>query len=149
MVDNVVEVDIVLEGESFVPEYETPGAAGFDLRYVGGEQITLMPGEHRLLTTGLRMRIPKGFELQIRPRSGVAWKNMVTILNSPGTIDSDYTGIIKMMVINHGITPFAINHMDRPAQGVVCPVYRARFNVVDSLEETDRGEGGFGSTGVK
>lgn len=149
MAINEVNVDIVLEGEAFVPVYETEGAAGFDLRYVGGDQITLMPGEHKLLTTGLRMRIPKGFELQIRPRSGVAWKNRVTILNSPGTIDSDYTGIIKMMVVNHGDTPFAINHMDRPAQGVVCPVYQARFNVVDSLEETARGEGGFGSTGVK
>lgn len=144
-----VKVDVVLDGGAFVPEYETTGAAGFDLRYVGENPIVLMPGEHKLLPTGLRMRVPEGTELQIRPRSGVAWKNKVTILNSPGTIDSDYNGIIRMMVINHGDSPFVIDPMDRPAQGVVCPVYRAEFNVVDSLEETARGEGGFGSTGVK
>lgn len=147
---NFVNVDVVLDYDkgALVPAYETTGAAGFDLRYVGDEPVKLAPGEHCLLSTGLKMHIPVGFELQIRPRSGVSWKNKVTVLNSPGTIDSDYRGEIKVMVINHSNDQFTINPGDRPAQGVVCPVFQAIFNVVDCLDDTDRGEGGFGSTGV-
>jgi dUTP pyrophosphatase len=135
-----------------LPEYQTKGAAGADIRAnfpqadrAGG--ITLLPGARALVPTGMRIAIPQGFEVQLRPRSGLALKHGVTLPNSPGTIDSDYRGPLGVIVMNAGQEPFHIAHGDRIAQMVVAPVVQAGFAVVDDLDETDRGAGGFGSTG--
>ena len=134
-----------------LPTYETTGAAGADLRAsfdvadrAGG--FTLAPGEHALVPTGLSMAIPFGFEAQIRPRSGLAFKHGVTVANAPGTIDSDYRGEVKVLLINLGSAPFSVRHGDRIAQMVIAPVTLATFTQGE-LTETDRGAGGFGSTG--
>lgn len=133
-----------------LPSYETNGAAGVDLRAAlpPGETLVLKAGERVLVPTGLAMEIPVGFEAQIRPRSGLAIKNGITALNSPGTIDADYRGEVKVILINHGREDFAIERGMRIAQMVVCPVLQVRFDVVEALGETQRGDGGFGSTGV-
>lgn len=135
------------------PEFATEEAAGFDLRANLEETIELKSGEFKLIPTGLYFDIQKGFEIQIRPRSGLAAKFGVTVLNSPGTIDSDYTGEIKIILINHGKDSFQINHGDRIAQAVISSI-TAKMHIklvrVDEInKETDRGEGGFGSTGHK
>lgn len=132
-----------------LPSYETPGAAGADLRanLTDGPMI-LTPGARALIPTGLHMAIDPGFEVQIRPRSGLALKHGVTLVNTPGTIDSDYRGPVGIILINHGDTVFTINHGDRIAQMVLAPAQQAEFEAVDSLGETERGAGGFGSTGV-
>lgn len=129
------------------PEYETKGAAGFDLRANVTKQTFLNPGQRMLVPTGLKVAIPIGFELQIRPRSGSAYKKGVTVLNSPGTIDSDYRGEVGILLVNHGEEAFEINPMDRVAQGIIAPIIQGKFQVVEDLPETTRGEGGFGSTG--
>lgn len=133
-----------------LPAYETGGAAGMDLRAAVPHDapITLSPGARALAPTGLAMAIPQGFEVQIRPRSGLAAKAGVTCLNTPGTIDSDYRGEVKVILINLGEEPFVIRRGDRIAQMVVAPVTQATWSEVDSLDETDRGAGGFGSTGA-
>ena len=133
-----------------LPAYETVGAAGMDLRaaVADGSPVTLRPGARDMIPTGLAMAIPQGFEVQIRPRSGLAAKAGVTCLNTPGTIDSDYRGEVKVILANLGDTPVPIARGDRIAQLVPAPVQRATFSVVDSLDETARGAGGFGSTGV-
>ena len=135
-----------------LPAYATTGAAGMDLRAnlkqdlrEGG--VTLKTGERALIPTGLAFALPVGFEAQIRPRSGLAWKNGVSIVNGPGTIDWDYRGEVSVVLINHGAEPFKINHGDRIAQVVFAPVTRAVFHEVDTLDETTRGTGGYGSTG--
>lgn len=135
-----------------LPTYETAGAAGADIRAnltaedrVDG--ITLAPMERRLVPTGLRIQIPPGYEVQIRPRSGLALKSGITVPNTPGTIDSDYRGPLGVALINLSSAPYTVRHGDRIAQMVVAPVVQARFEIVDVLEETARGEGGFGSTG--
>lgn len=132
-----------------LPDYETAGSAGADLRanLPNCEPISLMPGARALVPTGLRIEIPNGYEVQIRPRSGLALKHGITLPNAPGTIDSDYRGPLGVIVLNAGELPFAIQHGDRIAQMVVAPVVQARFELVSGLSETDRGEGGFGSTG--
>ena len=130
-----------------LPNYETRGAAGVDLR--ASEKVLLLPGERAAIPTGLRVEIPEGFEAQVRPRSGLAIKNGVTILNSPGTIDSDYRGEIKIIIINHGIDPFTIEAGDRIAQLVFAPVVRVSWSEDDDLGSTKRGDGGFGSSGSK
>lgn len=132
------------------PAYETDGAAGMDLRAAVPEDqpITLAPGARDMIVTGLRIAIPEGYEVQVRPRSGLAAKHGVTCLNSPGTVDSDYRGELKVILINHGQTPFVVRRGERIAQMVVAPVTRAEFHLVDDLPETTRGGGGFGSTGV-
>lgn len=132
-----------------LPSYESPGAAGADLRanFGGSKEITLAPGERCLIPTGLRLAIPQGFEVQIRPRSGLALKHGITLPNSPGTIDSDYRGPLGVIVMNAGQEPFTIAHGDRIAQMVVAPVLQAQFAIVDELDVTSRGDGGFGSTG--
>jgi len=135
-----------------LPSYETPGAAGADLRanfapdQRGG--ITLEPGARMLIPTGLQLEIPLGFEVQIRPRSGLALKHGITLPNSPGTIDSDYRGPLGVIVMNAGQDSFHIAHGDRIAQMVVAPVVQASFHIQGTLSETERGSGGFGSTGV-
>jgi dUTP pyrophosphatase len=131
-----------------LPAYETSGAAGMDLRAaVGAESVVLGPGMRALIPTGLAIALPEGFEAQVRPRSGLAFKHGVTQLNTPGTIDSDYRGEVKVILINHGQEPFAIAHGDRIAQLVIAPVTQAVWAEVDGLDETVRGVGGFGSTG--
>ena len=135
-----------------LPVYQTTGAAGADVCAnfppEGREGITLAPGARALLPTGLRMAIPSGFEVQVRPRSGLALKYGVTVANAPGTIDSDYRGPLGVILVNLGAEPFHIAHGDRIAQLIVAPVVQAAFDLAESLDETERGTGGFGSTGV-
>ena len=134
-----------------LPTYETEGAAGADIRanFPKDERdgVTLVPGQRRLIPTGLSVEIPQGFEMQIRPRSGLALKHGLGLSNAPGTIDSDYRGPLGVILINLGEVPVAIGHGDRIAQAVIAPVAQACFEVVDSLSGTPRGTGGFGSTG--
>jgi len=128
-----------------LPAYATSGAAGMDV--LAAEDVTLAPGARHAVATGLAMAIPPGFEIQVRPRSGLALKHGVTVPNTPGTIDSDYRGELKVIMINHGDAPFEIRRGDRVAQLVLAPVTRASWLPVDELDETVRGAGGFGSTG--
>ncbi|MFD3190463.1 dUTP diphosphatase [Sedimentitalea sp. HM32M-2] len=132
-----------------LPAYETAGAAGADLRANLPDRGVMMlaPGSRALVPTGLRIAIPDGFEAQIRPRSGLALKHGITLPNAPGTIDSDYRGPLGVIVMNAGDADFAIRHGDRIAQLVVAPVLQARFDPVETLDSTQRGVGGFGSTG--
>jgi dUTP pyrophosphatase len=135
-----------------LPAYETEGAAGADLRANLPEAereagLTLAPMHRRVVPTGLRVEIPDGFELQIRPRSGLALKHGISLPNTPGTIDSDYRGPLGVLLINLGAEPFRIAHGERIAQAIVAPVVQARFEVAETLAETGRGSGGFGSTG--
>ncbi|MBV1894967.1 MAG: dUTP diphosphatase [Rhodobacteraceae bacterium] len=133
-----------------LPSYETAGAAGADVRvnFTDRGSVTLQPGARCLVPTGLRIEIPNGFEVQIRPRSGLALKHGITLPNAPGTIDSDYRGPLGVIVMNAGDTPFVIEHGARIAQMVVAPVVQARFDVAEGLDDTARGSGGFGSTGT-
>jgi len=134
-----------------LPSYETSGAAGADLRAnfppEDRDGITLAPGARALVPTGLSLEIPDGYEAQIRPRSGLALKHGITLPNSPGTIDSDYRGPVGVIMMNAGTEPFHIAHGERIAQMVIAPVLRASFDLVDRLDDTARGQGGFGSTG--
>lgn len=132
-----------------LPSYETAGAAGADIRanLPDRGQLVLEPGARVLVPTGLRIEIPAGYEVQIRPRSGLALKHGITMPNSPGTIDADYRGPLGVIVMNAGQQTFEIRHGDRIAQMIVAPVLQARFELVDTLGETERGAGGFGSTG--
>ncbi|MGR3514087.1 MAG: dUTP diphosphatase [Paracoccaceae bacterium] len=132
-----------------LPSYETAGAAGADLRanFPDQQGIVLAPGARVLVSTGFHVEIPVGYEMQIRPRSGLALKQGLSLPNTPGTIDSDYRGPLGVILINLGDTPATIDHGDRIAQAVICPVVQARFEMVDHLTETTRGQGGFGSTG--
>lgn len=132
-----------------LPNYETVAAAGMDLRAAVDSPIVLKPGERQMIPTGLQMALPEGYEAQVRPRSGLAIRNGITMLNTPGTIDADYRGEIKVIAINHGEKDFVVNHGDRIAQMVIAPVTQFPVVEVDELDETDRGKGGFGSTGVK
>ena len=133
------------------PVYETPGAAGADLKanLPGRADVVLKPGARALIATGLRLAIPDGFEVQIRPRSGLALKHGITLANAPGTIDSDYRGPLGVILLNTGAQNFTIVHGDRIAQMVVAPVVQAEFVSVAQLDETSRDQGGFGSTGQK
>lgn len=132
-----------------LPTYETAGAAGADLRanFVDRGMVTLAPGTRQLIPTGLRLEIPQGYEIQLRPRSGLALKHGITLPNSPGTIDSDYRGPLGVIVMNAGQETFTIAHGDRIAQMILAPVVQAQFELVDGLSDTVRGAGGFGSTG--
>ncbi|MBQ7619336.1 MAG: dUTP diphosphatase [Treponema sp.] len=135
-----------LEGAA-IPEYKTAGAAGADVCALVGSPVELKPGDKALIGTGLFFAIPDGYEIQVRPRSGLAAKNGVTVLNTPGTIDSDYRGELKVILVNLGKENFTVNKGDRIAQIVVAPVTRGLFETAESLDETERGSGGFGSTG--
>lgn len=132
-----------------LPSYETAGAAGADLRanFADRGAVTLAPGARKLVSTGLRIELPDGYEAQIRPRSGLALKYGITLPNAPGTIDSDYRGPLGVIVMNASDTPFVISHGDRIAQMVVAPVVQAQFEIAEGLGGTARGSGGFGSTG--
>lgn len=144
--DVPVMVKVLPHGEGLpLPAYATEGAAGMDV--VSAEDVTIAPGARHAVCTGLAMAIPAGFEIQVRPRSGLALKHGVTVPNTPGTIDSDYRGELKVILINHGTEPFAILRGDRVAQLMLAPVTRATWLPVEELDETARGEGGFGSTG--
>ncbi len=134
-----------LVSEAVLPRYQTPDAAGMDLHAV--EAMTIAPGAAAAVATGLALAIPRGFEGQVRPRSGLAIKHAVTVVNAPGTIDSDYRGEVKVLLINHGREPFVIKVGERVAQLVIAPVIQAELVEVDALSETERGAGGFGSTG--
>jgi dUTP pyrophosphatase len=132
--------------DAIIPKYQTSGSAGFDFHTV--EDVTVFPKETKLVSTGLAFEIPEGYELQVRPRSGMSLKTKIRISNSPGTIDSDYRGLVSIIVDNisfHGSLPYEIKKGDRIAQGVICKVNQAVF-IEDELSETERGEGGFGST---
>lgn len=129
-----------------VPAYATAHAAGMDV--VSAEEIILNPGDRHPVATGFAVAIPEGYEIQVRPRSGLALKHGISVPNAPGTIDADYRGELKILLINHGADPFPIRRGDRIAQLVVAPVQLASFVEVDMLDDTARGQGGFGSTGV-
>lgn len=134
-----------------IPAYATEGAAGFDLRAAvpDGTPFVLSPGERRLVPTGFACAVPHGYEMQVRPRSGLAVKHGVSIANSPGTVDSDYRGPLMVCLINFGREPFAISRGDRIAQAVIAPAPQLTLIEVEDLDATPRGEGGFGSTGIK
>lgn len=150
MVEIIVQWDEGADRDLGLPLYATAGAAGADLRANLPDRgtVTLAAGARALIPTGLRLAIPEGFEVQIRPRSGLALKHGITLPNSPGTIDSDYRGPLGVIVMNAGDEAFVISHGDRIAQMVVAPVIRAKFALAETLDETARGAGGFGSTGA-
>ena len=147
MTDTIpVKIKRLPHGEGLdLPRYATQGAAGMDV--VAAEDVTLPPGARHAVATGLALAIPPGYEIQVRPRSGLALKHGISVPNAPGTIDSDYRGELKVLLINHGSENFAIRRGDRVAQLVLAPVTRAAFSEVDDLDDTARGAGGFGSTG--
>ena len=140
----------VLDNSITLPKYETVSSAGMDIRaFIPEGKIEIEPQERKLIRTGLCLEIPKGYEVQIRPRSGLALKNGITVLNSPGTIDADYRGELGVILINHSADRFLITNAMRIAQMVVAQFSRVDLFEVENLSETDRGEGGFGSTGTK
>ena len=131
-----------------LPKYESLLASGFDIRAQLDQPITLAPGKSCMVPTALSFEIPPGYEIQVRPRSGLAAKKGITVLNTPGTVDADYRGEVKAILINLSQEDFIINDQDRIAQAVLCPVLQAEFELVEELSDTARGAGGFGSTGV-
>jgi dUTP pyrophosphatase len=131
-----------------LPSYATPGAAGMDLLAAVGAPLTIAPGSRALVPTGLAIALPAGYELQVRPRSGLALKNGIVVPNSPGTVDEDYRGELQVIVMNAGDAPFTVERGMRIAQAVLAPVVRVAWQEVDTLPETARGVGGFGSTGT-
>lgn len=143
-----VPVPIHVMDEELIPLYATPFASGCDARASIGEPMTIAPGTSGLVPTGIKVELPEGYEIQVRPRSGFAAKNQVTVLNTPGTIDSDYRGEICIILMNHGKEPFVITPKMRVAQLVLCPVVQAEFIRRAALSETQRGEGRFGHTGA-
>lgn len=144
---NKVNVKCVASEGAVIPQYKTSGAAGADICALLSESVVIKKGCRAMIPTGLYFSIPEGYEIQVRPRSGLAAKNGVTVLNTPGTIDSDYRGEVKVILVNLGDEDFTVNNGDRIAQIVVAPVTIGVFEQVSSLDETERGAGGFGSTG--
>lgn len=144
-----LEVLVSLAQGAHLPEYATPGSSGVDLCALLKEPFTLLPFERTLIPTGIHVTIPEGYEAQIRPRSGIAHKFGVTLVNTPGTIDADYRGEIKVLLINLGKDPFMISNGDRIAQMVFRNISKARFKTVEILPASQRGSGGFGSTGAR
>ena len=142
-----MEIKIVNTSDNPIPEYATEGSSGLDLRAWLRGPVNLHPMERKMIPTGLFLEIPEGYEVQVRPRSGMAIKHGITCLNSPGTVDSDYRGEIKIILINLSSEPHTINSGDRIAQMIVAKVEKAVLNTVDQLQSTTRGEGGFGHTG--
>ena len=132
-----------------LPKYETIGSSGMDLAANIDQEIKIEPGRISIIPTGISLSIPKNFEIQIRPRSGLAAKNQITVLNTPGTIDADYRGEIKVILINLGDRDYIVEKGARIAQMVLCPIIKAKIKEVENLDLTDRGSGGFGSTGAK
>ncbi len=144
-----MKIEIVNESHHDLPQYATPLSAGIDLRANLDEPLTLQPMERRLVPTGLRIALPQGYEAQVRPRSGLALKHGITLLNTPGTIDADYRGLIGVIMVNLSTEPFTVNDGDRIAQLVVARHETVEWTPVPSLDETERGEGGFGHSGKK
>ena len=142
-----MKVKVVNSSAFALPEYQTPLSAGLDIRANLSESITLSPLERAMVPTGLFVELPEGYERQIRPRSGLAAKHGITVLNSPGTIDADYRGEIKVILVNLSNTPFTIEPGERIAQMIVARYEQVEWQAVESLSETERGAGGFGSTG--
>lgn len=142
-----MDVQIVNRSHHALPEYKTLDSAGMDLRAFIEKPITLSPGQRTLVPTGLHIALPPGYEAQVRPRSGLAYKSGVTVLNTPGTVDADYRGDIGVILINLSDTEFVVEDGDRIAQLIIAPYTRVEWTYVDQLDETARGEGGFGSTG--
>ena len=138
-----------LSKKVILPKYETDGSSGLDLAACLDNDIEIKPGKSEIIPTGLAISIPKNFEIQIRPRSGLAARNQISVLNTPGTIDADYRGELKVILINLSDKSFIVEKGLRIAQMVLCPVIKAKFKEVEYLEDTKRGSGGFGSTGVK
>lgn len=145
---NKIEVKCIASQGAIIPSYKTEGAAGADVCALVDEPLTIQPGTFAMIPTGLFFEIPQGYEIQVRPRSGLAAKYGITVLNTPGTIDSDYRGELKIILINLGKDAFVVNNGERIAQIIVSPVTLADFTITDSLSVTNRGEKGFGSTGV-
>lgn len=145
----MVKIKIVNRGSQQLPAYATPQSAGMDLRANIVEPITLQPMERRIIPTGLHIALPEGYEAQVRPRSGLALKHGITVLNSPGTIDADYRGELGVLLINLSTEPFVIEAGERIAQMVIARHEQGEFYLVEKLDETERGEGGYGHTGVK
>ena len=145
----MIQVKVVNKGHQPLPAYATPQSAGMDLRANIDEPITLRPMERRLIPTGLHFALPAGYEAQVRPRSGLALKHGLTVLNAPGTVDADYRGEVGVLLINLGDKDFVINDGERIAQMVIARHETADFIAVEVLDETERGEGGYGHTGVK
>lgn len=144
-----MKINVVNRGHQPLPEYATPQSAGMDLRANLDEPVTLQPLERRLIPTGLHIALPAGYEAQVRPRSGLALKKGVTVLNTPGTIDADYRGEIGVVLINLSQEPFVVNDGERIAQMVIARHEQGELIEVEVLDETERGEGGYGHTGVK
>ena len=138
-----------LSKDVVLPKYETEGSSGLDLAANIDEQIKILPGKSEIISTGLAVAIPKNFEIQIRPRSGLAAKSQISVLNTPGTIDADYRGELKVILINLSDKVFVVEKGSRIAQMVLCPIVKATLKEVTELENTERGSGGFGSTGIK
>ena len=138
-----------LSDKVVMPKYETEGSSGLDLAAHINESVEIKPGSTVIIPTGLAVSIPKNFEIQIRPRSGLAAKNQISVLNTPGTIDADYRGELKVILINLGTKSFLVENGARIAQMVLCPVIKADLKQVKKLDDTKRGSGGFGSTGTK
>ncbi|MEJ8770196.1 dUTP diphosphatase [Prevotella sp. HCN-7019] len=145
----MIKIKVVNKGNQQLPEYATPLSAGMDLRANIGEDIVLRPMERRIVPTGLYIALPAGYEAQVRPRSGLALKHGITVLNSPGTIDADYRGEIGVLLINLSDKDFVITDGERIAQMVIARHEQGEFEIVDELDTTERGEGGYGHTGVK
>lgn len=145
----MIEIKVINNGHQPLPTYATPQSAGMDLRANIEQPIVLRPMERKLVTTGLHIALPPGYEAQIRPRSGLALKKGITVLNSPGTVDADYRGEIMVLLINFSNEDFVINDGERIAQMVIAKHEQAEFQLVESLDETERGSGGYGHTGVE
>ena len=143
----IVRIKKLRPNTARLPEYMTPNAAGMDLYADLDDDIILQPGARSLLSTGIALALPHGYEAQIRPRSGLALRHGITLVNSPGTIDQDYRGEIGIIMVNHGREPFTVRNGERIAQLVFAPISRAELQEVDDLDETERGERGFGHTG--
>lgn len=145
-----LDVKIVLEEGAFAPSYETEGASGADVRaFLPKKSLVIKAGKYALVPTGIKVEIPFGYEIQVRPRSGLAAKHGITVLNTPGTIDCDYRGEVKVILINHSDVDFEIKNGDRIAQFVFAPTMKANYLKADFLSESNRGSGGFGSTGIQ
>ena len=145
----MIQVKVINKGKQPLPAYATEQSAGMDLRADIEQPVTLKPLERRLIPTGLHIALPQGYEAQVRPRSGLALKHGITVLNTPGTIDADYRGEIGVVLVNHSDEDFVVNPGERVAQMVIAQYEQAVLQTVDTLDETERGEGGYGHTGVK
>ncbi|WP_104405257.1 dUTP diphosphatase [Prevotella sp. MGM2] len=144
-----MKVKVINHSNNELPQYATPMSAGMDLRAFTDEPITIMPGERKLIHSGINIQLPEGYELQVRPRSGLALKHGITLTNAPGTVDADYRGDVGAIVHNLGTEPFIVNNGDRICQIVAKEYVKIEWEETDSLDSTERGEGGFNSTGIK